>query len=176
MVKIRAILLNICFVAAATALFRMLVPENNFKKQISFLISCFFITAVISLVSGADINFDEFTGVEFGSEAGFIDFSEQVTSARKRAVAEELSARVREILEKEEIYPSKIYVIVNISGLYSISINEIRLVLPPEADFTRASALTEREAGRGIKVTIEADTEPERAIPPIPEWAIPRLD
>ncbi|MCL2638522.1 MAG: stage III sporulation protein AF [Oscillospiraceae bacterium] len=172
----RAILLNICFVAAATALFRMLVPENSFKKQISFLISCFFITALISLVSGVNINFDEFKSVEFGTAAEFTDFSEQTTAARKRAIAEELSARVREVLEREEIYPSKIYVIVNISGLYSISINEIMLVLPPDADFARASALTEQTVGRDIKVTIEADAEPEREIPPLPDWAIPRQD
>jgi len=154
----------------------MLVPENSFKKQIGFLISCFFITAVISLVSGVNINFDEFTDIEFGTGGGFIDFSEQTTQARKRAIAEELSSRVREVLERDEIYPSKIYVIVNISGLYSISINEILLVLPPGADFARAAALTEQTVGRDIKVTIEADTEPQREIPPPPEWSVPRTD
>jgi hypothetical protein len=156
----------------------MLVPESSFKKQISFLISCFFITAVISLVSGISIDFNEFSGVEFGDSSGgnFIDFSGQTTSARKRAIAEELSGRVREVLEAENIYPSKIYVIVNISGLYSISINEILLVLPAGADFSRAAALMEQVVGGDIKITTEADTEPEREIPPVPEWSIPRLD
>jgi hypothetical protein len=172
----RVILLNICFIAAGSALFRMLVPENSFKKQISFLISCFFITAVVSLVRGVNIDFDSFDGVEFGEQASYIDFTEQTTSARKRAIAEEMSLRVRGVLEAEEIYPSKIYVIVNISGLYSISINEILLVLPGDADFSRALALTQRAVGRDIKVTAEEDTEPEREIPPVPEWSIPRLD
>jgi hypothetical protein len=162
----RVIILNICFIAVATALFRMLVPENSFKKQISFLISCFFITAVISLITNSDLDFDEFTGIEFGTESNYIDFTEQTTSARKRAIGEEVAARVRTVLEAEEIYPSKIYVIVNISGLYSISINEIVLVLLPDADFHAASVITEREVGRDIKVTIEADTEPAREIIP----------
>jgi len=162
----RIIILNICFIAVATALFRMLIPENSFKKQIGFLISCFFITSIVALITNADINFDEFTGIEFGTESNYIDFSEQTTAARKRAIGEEVAARVREVLAEHEIYPSKIYVIVNISGLYSISINEIRLVLPPDADFSLASVITEREAGRDIKVTIEADPEPERTITP----------
>jgi hypothetical protein len=172
----RTILLNICFIATATALFRMLIPENSFKKQIGFLISCFFITAVISLVRGVDINFDGFDGVEFGADSSFIDFSEQTTSARKRAIAEELSGRVREVLAASEIYPSKIYVIVNISGLYSISINEIRLVLPPDADFYLAASIVEEIVGKDIKVITEEDSEPERGIPPTPEWAMPRLN
>jgi len=153
-VKIKTILLNICLIAAATALFRMLVPENSFRKQIGFLISCFFITAVASMITNADLNFDGVSGVEFGREHEIIDFSEQTTSERKRAIAEELSGRVRELLEQNEIYPSKIYVIVNISGLYSISINEIKLVLPPDADFGLAATLVEKEVGREIKVTI----------------------
>ncbi|MDR2531809.1 MAG: hypothetical protein LBC82_03095 [Oscillospiraceae bacterium] len=160
----REMILNICFVAAAAALFKMLVPENSFKKQIGFLTACFFITAVISLVSGANLNFDEISGIDLGDTSGFIDFSEQTTSARKRAIGEEMSGRVRDVLEQSGIYPSKIYVIVNISGLYSISINEIKLVLPPDANFTEASALVEKEVGTGIKVTIEVRDD----IPVIP--------
>jgi len=148
----REILLNICLVAIACALFKMLVPENGFKKQIGFLVSCFFITAVISFVTGGSFDFE---GVSFDGGGNFTDFSEEVTTERKRAIAEELSGRVREMLAEQEIFPSKIYVIVNISGMYSISINEIKLVLPPSADFTRASALVEEEVGAGIKVTFE---------------------
>jgi hypothetical protein len=39
--------------------------------------------------------------------------------------------------------------------LYSISINEILLVLPPDTDFGRAATIVEREVGREIKVTIQ---------------------
>ncbi|MCL1823157.1 MAG: stage III sporulation protein AF [Oscillospiraceae bacterium] len=152
----RAILLNICMVAAATALFRLLVPENGFKKQISFLISCFFITAVISFISNAEQNFKELEpSINFESNSSFIDFSGQTTAERKRAIAEEMSERVRAVLLQNGIEPSKIYIIVNISDTYSISINEIRLVLKPEDDFTQASALVEKEVGPDIKVIFE---------------------
>jgi len=154
----REILLNICLVAVATALFRMLVPENSFRKQIGFLTACFFITAVISLVSGREAVFGDVSGVDFGTESKFIDFSEQTTKQRKQAIGEELSGRVREVLNRNGIEPSKIYVIVNISGLYSISINEIKLVLPPESDFIKASAIVEKEVGEGIKVTFVPQT------------------
>jgi hypothetical protein len=147
----REILFNICMVAVACALFKLLVPENSFRKQIGFLVSCFFITAVISFITGGDFSIE---GISIGeSGAGFIDYSEEVTTERKRAIAEELSNRVREMLAEHEIFPARIYVIVNISGMYSISINEIKLVLPPDSDFTRASALVEKEVGTEIKVT-----------------------
>ncbi|MCL2108458.1 MAG: stage III sporulation protein AF [Oscillospiraceae bacterium] len=158
--NIKEIILNICLVAVATALFRMLVPENNFKKQIGFLISCFFITAVVAFITGATPDLanlpDEFAVVFDGAER-ISDFTTQTTAQRKRAIGEEVAARVRGVLEENEIYPSEIRVVVNISGSYSISINEIRLVLPPGSDMLRASALVEGEVGDGIKVTIDVE-------------------
>jgi len=151
----RELLLNISLVAIAAALFRMLIPESSFRKQVGFLIACFFITAVISLVTGADIDFGGTDGISFSTESRITDFTGQTTAQRKRAIGEEVSGRVSELLAAHDIYPSKIYVIVNISDLYSISINEIKLVLPPDADFGRASALVEREVGEGIQVTFE---------------------
>jgi len=154
----KEILLNICLVAVGTALFKMLIPENSMKKQIGFLISCFFITALISFIKGGEW---DVKGIDFdGGNTGYtdyVDFSQQVNADRKREIAAEMSARIRETLELKEIYPFKIYVIVNISGLYSISISEIKLVLPPDGDFAEASALVEKEVGPGIKVSIEVE-------------------
>ena len=157
----REIILNICIIAIATALFKMLVPDNSFKKQIGFLISCFFITAVISFITGANPGFAEIKGdfnVAFGSETAKIaDYSGMTLNAQKRAIGEEVSARVRDILQQNNIYPTEIYVIVNISDSLSISINEIKLVLPPDSDLILTSALVEKEAGDGIKVTIKVE-------------------
>ncbi|MCL2693625.1 MAG: stage III sporulation protein AF [Oscillospiraceae bacterium] len=154
----REILLNICIVAVAAALFKMLVPDNSFKKQIGFLISCFFITSVVSFVTSGRHEFGGLSDIaDVTIEGGFTDFTEQTLAQRKQAIAGELSSRVRQTLEENGIEPVKIYVIVNISGLYSISINEIKLVLPPDGDFARASALVEKEVGRNIKVTFEVD-------------------
>ncbi|MCL2019285.1 MAG: hypothetical protein FWG70_05930 [Oscillospiraceae bacterium] len=152
----REFLLNVSLVAAATALFRMLVPETGFKKQIGFLISCFFISVTASFFMGGNLEIEGVYGVDFDTGGSITDFSEQATLARKQAIAEEVSARINEILQQNGIYPSEISVIVNISGLYSISINEIKLVLPPDADFGKASALIEKEVGTDIKVIITA--------------------
>lgn len=159
----REIILNICLVAIATALFKMLVPESGFKKQISFLISCFFITAAVSFITGGNAELEQF-GRDFGVIFGkadtsykITDFSEQTLKEQKRAIGEQVSARVREVLEKADIFPLRIYVIVNISDNYSISINEIKLVLPPDSNLIQASALIEKEVGSDIKVTIEVE-------------------
>ena len=154
----REILLNISIVAVATALFRLLIPENSFKKQIGFLISCFFVTAVVSFITGGKWSVPEISdNLKFGSGGQYVDFTEQSVALKKREIGDELSGRVREVLAGNDIYPSKIYVIVNISEFNSISINEIKLVLPPDGDFAEASALVEKEVGAGVKVTIEVD-------------------
>ena len=155
----REILLNISLVAIASALFKMLIPENSFKKQIGFLVACFFVTSVMAQITGGDFELGNLDLITFSgeNESRFTDFSEQTTAYRKRIIADEMGARIREVLEQNGIEPSKIYVIVNISGLYSISINEIKLVLPYDADLVLASSLVEKEVGAGIKVTIDID-------------------
>lgn len=153
----REVLLNICLTAVAVSLFKMLIPENTFKKQINFLISCFFIVSVIFFISGGNYDISALQET-LRQENTYVDFSEEITKERRREISEKMTERVKEVLAEEEIYPKKIYIIVNISGIYSISINEIKLVLSDEDDFQKASELVEREVGKSIKVSIEIGT------------------
>ncbi len=149
----RAALLNICLVAVGVGILKMLIPVNSFDKQINFLISCFFIASIIFSFSNEHIDFKSMAG-EINSKP-YVDFTASLTNDRKNAIATELSERVREVLVNNQISPKKIYVIVNISGLHSISINEIKLVLSEYDDFQRASDIVTEEVGSDIKVSIE---------------------
>ncbi|MCL1788771.1 MAG: hypothetical protein FWG33_00250 [Oscillospiraceae bacterium] len=124
----REILLNICLTSIALYLFKMLIPENTFKKQTDFLVACFFLSVLAFFFTSGRINLAH--GINFSDEKlPYVNFEEEYAHAQKRAVEREIHANVSRVLSEEEIFPEEIYVIVNISDKYSISINEIRLVL-----------------------------------------------
>jgi hypothetical protein len=151
------LILNICVITVAIALYKMLVPDGAFTKQIGFLVTCFFIAGIAGYFGGANglIHADTLKQA-FSDGASYVDFSAQLTENRKRAIADELSARVRETLESNNISCEKIYVIVNISGLYGISISEIELVLPvgEEENEQAAADLAQRTVGPTIAVSV----------------------
>ena len=51
-------LTTMCMAALSSALFRMLVPENKFSKQISLLIAGVFLLTGITALSGTELNID----------------------------------------------------------------------------------------------------------------------
>ncbi len=121
-------LLTVCMAAIASALFRILVPENKFTKQISLLIACVFIMAGISAVSGAELDFnpDRF---DISVSNDYISFSGEVNKSLQKKICSDMSDKLYALLNKNDICPEQIHIGVNISGLYSISITQVKLVL-----------------------------------------------
>ena len=66
-----------------------------------------------------------------------------------------MSDKLYTLLNSSGIYPQEIHIIVNISGLYSISITQVELVFSEEQRSAAAAAeeLLSRELDPGIKVT-----------------------
>jgi hypothetical protein len=123
----REILLNICLTAIALCLFKMLLPENTLKKQADFLIACFFLASLTLFFTSGRVNFAN--GLEFSEEnIPYIDFEEEYANAQKRAIEREMKARIQRVLAAESLLAEEIYVFVNISDKFSISITEVRLV------------------------------------------------
>ena len=127
----KEILLNVCMTAIALCIFKMLIPENSMKKQTNFLISCFFLASLAFFFTSGKANFgvtaDSF---EFSLEdSAYSDFSESYAESQKRAFERELRANLERVLKENQINVKEIHVSVNISDKFSISINEIRLVL-----------------------------------------------
>jgi hypothetical protein len=152
------LILNICIITVAVALYKMLVPDGAYAKQIGFLITCFFIAGIAGFFGSGAFDVGSLKQA-FSDGSSYVDFSKQLTETRKRAIADELSARVRETLESGGIECRKIYTIVNISGLYGISISEIELVLPAGEDEAAAKALAQRSVGSTIAVSVIVESE-----------------
>lgn len=117
----------VCMAAIASALFRMLVPENRFAKQISLLIAGLFILAGVNAFRSADISFDK-SQYSYEADADYIGFSGDVNRELQKKICSEMSDKLYTLLNSSGIYPQEIHIIVNISGLYSISITQVELV------------------------------------------------
>ena len=150
---------SVCVAAIAMALFKMLIPENKFKKQLSVLVACVFLLTGITAASGAelDINEDKF---ELGINSDYISFSERVNEDLKKRICDEMRDKLRNLLNENEIYPEEIHIIVNISGLYSIDITQVELVFRAEeqAAAEAAAGLLSRELSQELAKGLQIKT------------------
>lgn len=145
---------TVCMAAIASALFRLLVPENRFAKQISLLVAALFLLAGINAVKSADFSFDK-TQYSYETDADYVGFSGDINKELQKKLCSEMSDKLYSLLNSSGIYPDEIHVIVNISGLYSISITQVKLVFS-EAQRSAAEAAEEllsQELPPEIKVT-----------------------
>ncbi len=121
-------LLTVCMAAIASALFRILVPENKFTKQISLLIACVFILTGINAVSGAELDLSP-DNFDISVSSDYISFSGEVNKSLQKKICSDMSDKLYALLHENDICPEQIHIGVNISGLYSISITQVKLVL-----------------------------------------------
>lgn len=145
-------LTSVCITAVATALFRLLVPENKMSKQLSLLIACVFLLTGITAVTGA--SFDIQDSVEIGENADFIRFSEQVDEKMKIEICRKTEEKIRALLEENGLFPEEVHVIVNISGLYGIDISEVKVFFSGEEQADFARSVLEKALSGDIKVTV----------------------
>lgn len=149
-------LLTVCMAAIASALFRILVPENKFTKQISLLIACVFLLTAVTAISGAEL--DALTKApEISASSDYIGFSGEVNKSLQKKICSDMSDKLYAILHENEIYPEQIHIGVNISGLYSISITQVKLVLSENSrdKADKALALLRAELSEDIEIKTE---------------------
>lgn len=146
-------LATVCVAAIVMAIFRVIVPENKFKKQISFLIAGVFLLTGISAVSGMEFDFSLENDALLESEK-YVQFSGDVNENLRKKICDDMSDKIYKLLNEREIYPKEVHIIVNISGLYSISIRQVRLVFDAgeEVAATAAAELLSLEL-TGIEIT-----------------------
>ncbi len=145
---------TVCMAAIASALFRMLIPENKYAKQISLLMAGLFILAGVNAVRGADIVFD---AGQYSCEdsADYIGFSGDINRELQKKICTEMSDKVYSLLNEHGICPEEVHIAVNISGLYSISITQVELVFSSgqRSAAEAAEKLLARELPEEIRVT-----------------------
>lgn len=149
-------LLTICMAAIASAVFRLLVPESKLSKQISLLIVCVFLLTGINAVTGAELTLSPDIIAPSSTEE-YISFSGEVNRELQKKICKNMSDKLYAVLGKNGIYPEQIHVNVNISGLYSISITQVKLMLPAEQrdKAAEAHAIAAAELTEDIRLTVE---------------------
>lgn len=148
--------LGIALVAIATGIFKLLCPENSFKKQIAFLTAAFFTLSCISLFKGDEEDFSHIADI-FRQQNAYVDFSEEAYKMTQKEIANKLTERIESLLTENKISYKEIRVVVDISSNYSISIKQIRLAFTLEnAEYAEAAEkLVKKEVGDEIEVIIE---------------------
>ncbi len=150
------ILTTVCIAAIALALLRLLVPEGKLTGQISLLISCIFVLTVAGSLRNTDFSFE---GYEYNIEqnSDYISFSGEVNKQLQKEICSDMRDKLADILAQENIFPSEIHVVVNISGLYSISICQVGLVFPQGQEHIAAQAaqIVQAQLPADIKVVTE---------------------
>lgn len=151
----KEMIVSVCLVSVATAIFKMLVPENSFKKQISFLIACFFAISLMSILTKGKFEVD-FSSEAFNQQNDFLDISKRVNDKAYRELGEKLADKIKILLDEEGIKTKQILINVNIPNLYSISISEVRLVFdnPQSQDAQKAKEVVQNFVGEDIKVSV----------------------
>ena len=150
-------LITVCMAAIASAVFRILVPEGKLTKQISLLISCVFLLAGVSAISGAELDLDILNAVSDEVLISDTDIVRDVNKELQKRICGEMSDRIYGLLAESGICPEEIHVNVNISGLYSISITQVKAILPAaQADRCgECLALLRDELPRDIEVIVK---------------------
>ncbi len=149
-------ILGIALVAIATGLFKLICPENGFKKQIAFLVSAFFLLSCASMLKNNNFNFSDISD-SLRHEGAYVDFSEEAYRMTKNEIAAKLSENIEAMLKENEISCDEIRVVIDISSSLSISIKQVRLAFSSEhsEDAAAAEELVKKEVGDEIEVIIE---------------------
>ena len=149
-------LTTVCMAAIASALFRLLVPESKYAKQISLLIACVFVLAALNAITGAELSLDD-GSYELSGSTDYIGFSGDVNRSLQKKICTDMKEKVSAILGENGIYPEQIHINVNISGLYSISITQVKLVFDKgtQAEADRAIALLSGKLPEDIELKAE---------------------
>lgn len=149
-------LTTVCMAAIASALFRLLLPESKFSKQISLLIACVFLLISVNAVTGAQLTLDS-GSYSISGDTDYIGFSGDVNKALQKKICTDMKDKISAILAENRIYPEQIHINVNISGLYSISITQVKLVFAADstADAQRAYSLLSEVLPQDIELVTE---------------------
>ena len=96
---------TVCMAAIASALFRMLIPENRFAKQISLLTAGLFILAGVNALRGTDFDLG---AVQYSYEdsADYIGFSGDVNRELQKKICSEMSDKVY-LLHRWSLYSAE---------------------------------------------------------------------
>lgn len=124
--------ISICITAIVTSIFSMLVPDNHLDKVLKFAISLFFLTGIISPFANNKLNFriemEDIIDAPSSHELSASMENQFVTIASRN-----IEAQAEKILNKNNIFPKKIEIFINITEDDSISINKMMVYIKKDS-------------------------------------------
>lgn len=152
----RAVSVTACFLSIVIAVFGSLYPSEKFAGQLKMIFSLIFILSLIKPVLNGKFDFPEITEAAAASSARYEALSDSADEYFIRAAENNISAVLEASLHEIEIYPEEIETSINISENYSISINEVKIVLntKSEADAETAAHRVSEQVGDSAAVTV----------------------
>ena len=150
--EIKQAALGICVLAAAAGLFRMLIPCEKYKMQITFAIACIFSVCLINSVTDLIPALSIETQI---ADIPQVDFSDKLSEQARITAARAVRQKVEELLTSHGFIYRKVYITAHIDGAFCISISEVELVFDDGTDdsyIADAASLVQAAVGDDIKV------------------------
>ena len=112
--------LGICVLAAAAGLFRMLIPCEKYKMQITFAIACIFSVCLINSVTDIIPALSIETRI---ADIPQVDFSDKLSEQARLTAARAVRRKVEELLNSHGFIYRKVYITAHIDCAFCISIS-----------------------------------------------------
>lgn len=143
-----ALSVSICAVIACVV--EMMTADTKLEKTVRFVLGAFMLCAIIIPVGNI---VSEFSGVNFDSKMTY-DISESFNEQKISMLKDEIATLAESTLSKEQIYPQKVEVSMDISEDNCISMVSVTVVLDKK-DREKAAKVTDTiKTGLGLECSI----------------------
>ncbi len=146
---------TLCLAGIGLAIYKMMVPSGTYEKQIRVLVSLVFILGVISPFARGEISIPVSANNELIESIEYARIEEQANSYLKSHFTTNLESALIKVLEEKGVAVDKISVNVDISEEYSISINEVRVLISNNADTGAVKAAIIKEVGEDTEIQVD---------------------
>lgn len=151
----KELITTLCLSGIGLAIYKMMVPSGTYEKQIRVLVSLVFILGVISPFARGDITLPVSANNELVESVEYARIEERANSYLKSHFTTNLETSLVKSLEEKGITVDKILVNVDISKEYSISINEVRVLISNKADTGAVKAAIKKEVGEDTEIQVD---------------------
>ncbi len=144
----RAVSFTACFLGITAAIFSSMYPSEKFAGQMKMIFSLIFILCLIKPFAKGSFELPEISETVAASSDYYSYLSESADEYFIRSVENNISASLEAALREAEIYPLEVKTSINISENYSISINEVEIVLDePDGSEAARRCVSEKLGG-----------------------------
>lgn len=151
----KELITTLCLAGIGLAIYKMMVPSGTYEKQIRVLVSLVFVLGVISPFAKGDISLPVSANSDLSENIEYLRIEEQANTYLELHFTTNLETALLKVLEEKDVAVNKISVNVDISKDYSISINEVRVLISNNDESAVVKAIIQKEVGEDTDVLVE---------------------